>query len=119
MTPIIKLKGITSDEAQVLAGKGIDSVEQLWICVGKGEAEVERIGTLMGDKRRLIELLTEDALRQSASGGDSRIVRHWLDLVLIIALIVLTLLIVRASRAYQLRHAMLSNDETIYLTRKG
>lgn len=113
MTPITKLKGITSDEAQLLASKGIDSVEQLWICVGKGEAEIERIGTLIGDKKRLLELLTEDGLRQSRN---SLIVRHWLDFVVIITFIVLTLLIVRMARAHQLRHAMSSNDKTIHLS---
>lgn len=116
MTPITKLKGITSDEAQLLASKGIDSVEQLWICVGKGEAEIERIGTLIGDKKRLVELLTEDGLRQSSSTGNSLIARHWLDFVVIITFIVLTLLIVRMARAHQLRHAMSSNDKTIHLS---
>jgi|SRR6185503_1248412 hypothetical protein len=119
MIPINKLKGISPDEAQLLASKGIDSVEQLWISVGKGEAEIERIATVFGEKKRLIELLTEDGLDQSSTIGDSRIARYWLDLVIIIALIVLTLLIMRAASAYQLRNAMLSNDKTIHLTREG
>lgn len=118
MIPIPKLKGITPDEAQLLASKGIDSVEQLWICVGKGEAEIERIGTLIGDKKRLLELLTEDGLRQSSSLGESQIVRHWLDIAFIFALIVLTLLVVRAARTYQLRHAMPTNEKTVQSTRK-
>jgi hypothetical protein len=99
MTPISKLKGITPDEAQRLASKGIDTIEQLWICVGKGETEIDRISALIGDRIRLMELLTEEGLRKSGSLGDSWIARHWLDLTLLFALIIVIVLIVRAVRA--------------------
>ena len=99
MTPIRKLEGITPDEAQRLASAGIGSVEQLWICVGKGESEIDRISALIGDRTRLMELLTKEGLRKSSNLGDSWIARHWLDLTLVFALIIVIVLVVRAARA--------------------
>lgn len=99
MTEIRKLKGITVCEAGILELHKIRTVEQLWICVGNGESEIDRIGTLIGDKNRLINLLTDEGLRQSRSLGDSWIARHWLDVTLIFTLTVLTVFIVGAIRA--------------------
>jgi len=99
MIPINKLEGITSDEAQRLASEDIDTIEQLWICVGKGESEIDRISALIGGRIRLVELLTKEGLRKSSNLGDSWIARHWLDLTLIFALIIVIVLIVRAARA--------------------
>lgn len=99
MTDIGKLEGITPDQARILEQNNIRTIEQLWICVGNGESEIDRIGTLIGDKSRLMDLLTMEGLRESRSLGDSWIANHWLDLTFISTLIVVTVLIVRAIRA--------------------
>lgn len=93
MTPIHKLKGITSRERSLLEKSQILTVEQLWIAVGKDETEIDRLGNVIGSRSRLLELLTTDGLRQTSTLGDSWLARHWLDLLLGLVLIVMIFLL--------------------------
>lgn len=102
MTPIHKLKGITTRERLLLEKNDILTVEQLWTAVGKDESEIERVGNLLGSKSRLLELLTADGLRQTRTLGDSWIGRHWLDLVLgLVLLMIIILLMVRVAAFFR------------------
>lgn len=98
MTDISKLRGITPDEeAKLRSGKteadGITTVDALWERVGgdidHGIARVAFKKDL--SKKRLTELLLNQALYESEVQEDSWLRQYWLELILVEGLVILVL----------------------------
>jgi len=88
---IRKLKGITSFEAEKLQLAGIKTIEELWLRIAmERDGELRPLTDQTGiSEDRLIELLADESLRDTRPFVSWWLREHWLDLMLLLALVAL------------------------------